>query len=152
MTLKRKNIAKAPVDRPLCGCAVGPTKLEVKKAGPNQGKHYWSCRTCGLFEWIYERPKNWLESASVKRVKAETAGCHCKGGPRRQQTQKDGVNKGRHFLACKDCDFFQWDGPVVEQPITTAVELPARPKSDYTITVPENWDWNARYCAIYEPY
>ena len=147
MTFKRKIVAKASVNRPLCGCAVGPTKLEVKKTGPNQGKHYWSCRTCGLFEWIYERPKNWLESAAAKRVKAETAGCHCKGGPRRQQTQKEGVNKGRYFLACKDCDFFQWDGPVVAE-----VQLPAPPKSDYTITVPCDWDWNARYHAMYEPY
>ena len=60
MTMKRKNIAKAPVNRPLCGCAVGPKKCEVKKDGPNKGKSFWSCRTCGLFEWIYERPKKWL--------------------------------------------------------------------------------------------
>ena len=147
--MKRKNVAKAPVNRPECGCALGPTKLEVKKAGPNQGKHYWSCRTCGLFEWIYERHKNWLESASAKRVKAETAGCHCKSGPRRQQTQKEGANKGRWFLSCHDCDFFQWDGQVVVQPITAEVQLPAPPKSDFTITIPDDWDWNTRYCAMY---
>ena len=154
MTLKRKNVEKAPVNRPECGCAAGPTKLEVKKAGPNQGKHYWSCRTCGLFEWIYERPKNWLESAAVKRVKADTAGCHCKGGPRRFQTQKEGANKDRWFLACKDCDYFAWDSSVVEQPtlVATKVQRPTPPKSDYTITIPDDWDWNARYCAIYEPY
>ena len=149
MTLKRKNVAKAPVNRPECGCAIGPTKLEVKKAGPNQGKSYWSCRNCGLFEWIYERPKNWLEAAAAKRVKAEREGCHCKGGPRRQQTQKEGANKGRWFLSCHDCDFFQWDGPAVAQPITAEVQPPAPPKSDYTITVPDDWDWNARYCAMY---
>ena len=147
--MKRKNATKASVNRPECGCAVRPTKLEVKKTGPNQGKHYWSCRTCGLFEWIYKRPKNWLEAAAVKRVKTETAGCQCKGGPRRQQTQKEGANKGRWFLSCRDFDFFQWDGLALEQPITAEVQLPAPPKSDYTITVPDDWDWNARYCAMY---
>lgn len=150
MTFKRKNVEKASVHRPECGCAIGPTKLEVKKAGPNQGKHYWACRTCGLFEWIYERPKNWLESAAVKRVKAETAGCHCKGGPKRVQTQKDGENKGRWFLSCRDCDFFQWDGPVVAQPITAEVKLPSpQPKSDYTITIPDDWDFEQPYRAMY---
>ena len=155
MTMKRKS----PVadNHPMCGCVVGPKKLIVKKAGPNQGKSYWSCRACNLFEWIHERPKNWLESFSAKRVKAETAGCHCKGGARRQQTQKEGKNKGRWFLSCRDCDFFEWDGPVVAevqlaQPITAEVQLAVLPKSDYTITVPDEWDWNARYCAIYEPY
>ena len=153
--MKRKNATKASVNRPLCGCAVGPKKCEVKKDGPNHGKSFWSCRNCGLFEWIYERPKHWLEAAAAKRVKAETAGCHCKGGPRRFQTQKEGVNKDRWFLSCKDCNFFQWDGPVVEQPIcvTTEVELPAPPKSDlamtYTITVPDGWDWDAPYCAMH---
>ena len=94
-------------------------------------------------------------SASVKRVKAETAGCHCKGGARRQQTQKEGANKGRWFLACKDCDFFQWDGPVVEQPtlVTAEVELPTPPKSDlamtYTVTIPDDLDWNAPYRAMH---
>ena len=152
MTMKRKNATKASVNRPECGCAAGPTKLEVKKAGPNQGKHYWSCRTCGLFEWIYQRPKNWLESAAAKRVKAETAGCHCKSGPRRQQTQKEGANKGRWFLACNDCDFFQWDSPVVEQPIAAEVQPPAPPKSDFTITVPHDWDWSIPYRAMYTVY
>ena len=133
----------------MCGCAVGPKKLEVKKDGPNKGNNYLSC---GLFEWRYQRPKNWFESATAKRLKTGTEGCHCKGGPRRQQTQKEGANKFRWFLACKDCDFFQWDGPVVEQPITAEVQLAVLPKSDYTITVPDEWDWNARYCAIYEPY
>ena len=152
--MKRKNVVKAPVadNRPMCGCAVGPTKLEVKKAGPNQGKHYWSCRTCGLFEWIYERPKNWLESAAGKRVKAEREGCQCKSGPRRQQTQKEGVNKGRWFLSCHDCDFFQWDGPAVAQPITAEVQPPAPPKSDFTITLPDDWDWSAPYRAMYTVY
>ena len=149
MTFKRKNVAKASVNRPLCACAVGPKKCEVKKDGPTHGKSFWSCRTCGLFEWIPERPKNWLESAAAKRVKAEREGCHCKGGPRRQQTQKEGANKGRYFLSCRDCDFFQWDGPALEQPITAEVQLPAPPKSDYTITIPDDWDFEQPYRAMY---
>ena len=85
MTMKRKS----PVvdNRPMCGCVVGPKKLIVKKVGPNQGKSYWSCRACNLFEWIHERPKNWLESAAAKRVKAEREGCQCKGGPRVSDTE-----------------------------------------------------------------
>jgi hypothetical protein len=131
---------------------------------------------CNFFEWIEEAPTNWLTAASKKKAKIENAGCHCKKGPRRMQTTKEGVNKGRWFLSCTPCnDFFQWDSPVVDQP---AAETEEKYEKDYkeepkqsadlpettgdkvergegkyamTITVPDDWEWNAPYVPMWYP-
>ena len=166
---------------PLCRCEKRAVKRTSRKENANRGKEYWACPSrmgegCKFFEWIEEAPTDWLTTACKKKAKTEKAGCHCKRGPVRLQSTKENANKGRWFLSCTPCNnFFQWDSPVVEQP---AAETEAKYEKDekdepeqeeaspettcdkvercegkyaMTITVPDDWDWNVPYAAMYDP-
>ena len=213
----------------LCLCAMPVVKRTSRKENANKGRTFWACPArmgegCGFFEWTDDAPKNWLTMEHEKRVRIENASCQCKAVPRRRQTTKEGVNKGRWFLSCTKCNkFLGWDSPVVEQAVVVGTEekyekdekdeteweataetgysvdtpgydyYKAHPtiqytrlmgamagksanlnsvprdqrftsikateekveevKKDYamTIDVPDDWDWNVPYAAMYNP-
>ena len=35
----------------VCGCGLNPVRLRVNKSGKNHGRYFYSCRSCGYFEW-----------------------------------------------------------------------------------------------------
>ena len=105
----------------LCLCAKPVVKKTARMENANKGRTFWSCPArmgegCGFFEWTDDAPKNWLTMAHEKKARADKAGCQCKQGPVRRQSMKENANKGRWYLSCTPCNFFQWDSPVVEQP------------------------------------
>ena len=132
-----------------CQCMKAAVVKTVTRDSDNKGKTFWACRSreCSFFAWTMDAPKNWLEQAQEKKTKK--SGCQCKQGPRRRQTVKEGKNKGRWFLSCEKCDFFQWDSPTLAQP--TVPEEKPRTRSDFTVTVPVDWDWKIPYVPMYNP-
>ena len=88
---------------------------------------------CKFFEWIEEEPTDWLTTACKKKAKTENVGCHCKKGPVRLRSTRDNANKGRFYLSCPPCNnFFQWDSPVVEQPVAGTEEKYEKDEKDET--------------------
>ena len=131
-------------DEELCQCMKPAVKKTVTKESDNKGRTFWSCRSrgCAFFQWTTDLPKNWFQEAQEKK-RAKKPGCQCKQGPRRVETKKAGANKGRWFLSCESCNFFQWDSPVVVLAAADTPETPwTLPVPDYTITIPDGWDFN----------
>ena len=134
----------------LCLCAKPVVKKTARMENANKGRTFWSCPVrmgegCGFFEWTDDAPKNWLTMAHEKKARTDNAGCHCKPGPARRQSTRENVNKGRWYLSCTPCDFFQWDSPVVEQPAAGTEakkekdekeEPTASPETGYSIDSP----------------
>jgi hypothetical protein len=104
---KAQQAAAGPC--PGCGEEGGRNAFRVKKEGPNQGRLFLKCRSCGKFDW-FGAPAV-ADDPERAAAEAEAGPCPECGKPRRAlRVKKEGANQGRLFLACSDrsCDSFEW--------------------------------------------
>ena len=99
--------SSSAITRPVCSCKLksdrpsNATLQRVRKAGPNQGRLFWSCsgrmKGCGFFSWADDAfPKCKHGKVAVLRM-----------------VLKPGANNGKVFFSCsagKDdqCGLFEW--------------------------------------------
>ena len=101
---------------PNCNCQLPTVCKIVRKEGPNQGREFYACPNqdaslkCNYFQWVDEpiRTQPGYETIS-------SSNCSCNIPSVKRTVQKEGPNKGRHFLACSKpqsdsskCEFFEW--------------------------------------------
>ena len=98
-----------PQETKQCTCGQTAALLTVKKEGPNMGRNFWKCASCGAFDWADEPPRSGQPNQLPPQV-ADGPPCFC-GQPSLGLTvRKDGPNQGRPFYGCaqRGCQFFQW--------------------------------------------
>lgn len=106
---------------PLCPCGTAAIRQITKKAGPNQGRAFWSCAQCKFFEWCTPGtapPPSKVRTGDAVTRGSEAAGsvamaCNCGLEAVEKTVIKEGENKGRKFMVCPKakenaCSFFHW--------------------------------------------
>ncbi|KDO34566.1 hypothetical protein SPRG_00629 [Saprolegnia parasitica CBS 223.65] len=117
-------------DTPLCNHQQPSVKRVVAKAGPNQGREFYTCSfpqadSCGFFEWKDGESgassnggggASYNRAATSRPSGASNASghvCLC-GEPAIELTAKSAANAGRKFYKCAkpdknaQCTFFEW--------------------------------------------
>lgn len=113
---------------PPCACNKPSARKRTTKAGPNQGRYFYTCGSCNFFAWADEQPPGQAPAQQRRaprgapEVRQPPGGevdenppiCGC-GRPAVVRTvAKDGPNKGRQFYCCPSsdpaakCTFFIW--------------------------------------------
>lgn len=103
-----------PSNGPLCSCGNPSSLKKTIKAGPNQGRMFWSCSTCNFFEWNDEDLQKRVKRTTVSTIADENSPiCSCGRHAIVRTVSKEGPNHGREFYCCSassenKCSFFLW--------------------------------------------
>lgn len=69
---------------PLCGCDSVPDLLTTRKPGPNLGRQFYKCSTCGFFQWLDDSAAGGATSSTrgqIQRPGNSAAGYSSMGPP-----------------------------------------------------------------------
>ncbi|CAE7241832.1 Top3a [Symbiodinium microadriaticum] len=106
-----QNPTEAPQETRQCTCGQTITLLTVRKEGPNLGRTFWKCQSCGFFQFSDEPPRGPQAGAPGQPpAVADGPPCFCGQPSMSLVVRKDGPNQGRPFFGCaqRTCQFFQW--------------------------------------------
>ena len=150
-----------------CHCKQSPVRRQSTKEGVNEGRWYLSCTPCNFFQWdspVVEQPAAETETKKEKDEKEE---------PEREASPETGFSidsPGYDFFKAHPtiqytrlmCAAAGGCANLVSVPFEqrrfnvfkeAAEEKVEKDEGKYamTITVPDDWDWNAPYVPMYDP-
>lgn len=104
---------------PPCNCGKPSQSNITKKAGPNFGRSFWSCKICNFFAWVGDEQNTAPgrnDNTKSFKFPEETItqfNCDCGDSAVSRVVSKEGPNFGRPFATCgrpkgNSCTFFSW--------------------------------------------
>lgn len=116
---------------PRCKCEMPARQLVTKKAGPNQGRAFWTCAAtdgqgCNFFAWAAGPPaaattqpapaKRPFAPQQPERVDGQCKSCRAPVMHQRVSASNTKGNAGRLYYSCPACNRYEFITPLPSQP------------------------------------